>query len=371
MLRDFIGFGALGEALGELSQGNFHKIFIVASEKSWQRFPRRDFFENKEVVVFSRFSPNPDFKEISNGMEAYRGLSPDLLVAIGGGSPIDVAKAIKAAVHAREQFDPQRPDSIKPSGDGPPLVAIATTAGSGAEATQFSIFYVGAKKYSLAHPSLRPEAAVADPELTYSLPSAQTAATGFDALTQAIEAFWASDSTPEAKEYAKPAIRYATPNILKAVAAPDPATRYNLSMAAYLAGKAINITRTTCPHALGYHLTKKYGLPHGHAVSLTLPYFFLINVDPKLPVNLPAGREAHMANMLELFDMLGQKNAEDCFNFWRDLMRTCGLASTFAEVGLTKREQIRELVSTVNPDRMKNHPVELTLDYLIDFFSQK
>lgn len=371
MLQDFIGFGSLGEALGALDKAGYGRFFIVASENGWRRFPCRDFFGNKNLHIFSRFSPNPDFREIIDGMEECRRFNPDLLIAIGGGSSMDVAKAIKAAAHTHENYNAAQPDGIKPSGEGPPLIAVATTAGSGAEATQYAIFYVGDTKYSLSHPSLRPEAAVVDPELTYSLPPGQTAATGFDALAQAIEAFWAADSTHDAKEYARSAIRYAVPHILKAVISPDTANRYNMSMSAYFAGKAINVTRTTCPHALGYHLTKRYGLSHGHAVSLTLPYFFIINVDPDLETTIPGGREVHMENMQKLFAMLGQLNAEDSFAFWRDLMKKCGLVSTFAEAGLTSRGQIRELVSTINPDRLKNHPVALTPDYLVDAFSQR
>ncbi len=331
----------------------------------------RPFFSHKPPLVFSAFHPNPDFGEILQGADLFRANTPDVIIALGGGSPIDVAKMIKAVVFTRDPFDVNKPDTVKPSGDGPPLVAISTTAGSGAETTQFAVFYLGENKQSLSHPSLRPDIAVVDPELTYSLPPAQTAATGFDALSQAIEAFWASSTTNEAQKLAETAIGYALPNLYNDVHTPQPTNRYNLSMAAYLAGQAINITRTTLPHALGYHLTKKYHLPHGHAVALTLPFCFLVNTDPTLPANMPGGREQVNETMNKLISLLGQESAEDCFAFWRNLMHHCGLASTFTEVGITSREQIDALIATINPERLKNHPVAITPDYLAEVFMKR
>lgn len=370
-MQDYTGFGALGEALASLEEGNFTRVFVVASKAGWDRFnkkEKRSFFVEREMELFSSFSVNPDFAEITAGTERFKAFKPDLIVAIGGGSPIDVAKAIKALMYTKESFDPEKPESLKPSGEGPPLVAIATTAGSGSEATQYAVFYKRQTKQSLSHPSLRPEMAVVDPEMSYSMPPGQTAATGFDALSQAVEAYWASSSTPDARDLSKAAIGYILPNIYNAVHAPAPGNRYNMAQAAYLAGKAINITRTTIPHALAYHLTKQYHLPHGHAVALTLPYFFILNLDPRAEVIAPFGAEQHRKNMEELIVLLGQKTAEDCFAFWRNLMKACGLTATLHDAGLTSREQIATLVSTMNPDRMKNHPVKFASEYLVDFF---
>ncbi len=371
MNKDYTGFGSLGEALANLDKEGYQKIFVVASQKGWQRFNPgkvRPFFANRQMELFTDFSVNPDFQEILRGCEAFRAFQPDLLVAIGGGSPIDVAKMSKATVFTKESYDPEEPETMKPSGEGPPLVAVATTAGSGSEATQFAIFYVGEKKQSLGHPSVRPEIAVADPEMSYSLPPAQTAATGFDALSQAVESYWSSFSTPESRELAKVAIGYVVPNIYTATRKPDPASRYNMMQAAYLSGKAINITKTTLPHALAYHLTKRYGLPHGHAVAITVPFFFLLNVDPYLRVITPHGVEAHQTFMNELYVFLGQSYPEDAFGFWRSLMRACGLKFRLADIGLDTREKMEELTASVNPTRLKNHPVEIPMRYLVDFF---
>ncbi|MCC8179691.1 MAG: phosphonoacetaldehyde reductase [Planctomycetes bacterium] len=370
MLQDFVGFGSLEECFAALTRENFRKILVVASKSGWQRFNSagpRLFFQSRKVQLFQEFEYNPEFREILAGVEVLQSFCPDLIVALGGGSAMDVAKMMKAAAYSREPYDSDNPDTVKPSGDGPPLVAIATTAGSGSEATRFAVFYHNAIKHSQAHPSLRPEAAVVDPELTYSLPPDQTASTGLDALAQAVEAYWASSSTPEAKELAAAAIKYALPNLKPAVDNPQPANRYHMGMAAYLSGKAIDITRTTFPHTLCYHLTKRYGVPHGHACALTMPFFFRINVDPRVEILTPAGPEGHRKNMAELAALFGQNKAEDVFPILRALMKAVGLRSTLAEVGVTSREQMTELVNSVNMTRIRNHPVALQPEFLIDY----
>ncbi|MDR1745582.1 MAG: phosphonoacetaldehyde reductase [Planctomycetota bacterium] len=373
-MRDYVGFGALSEALQALAAGGYATVLAVASESGWKRFnaaEKRQFFAERDTRLFSGFSINPDIREIMAGAGVLKEFKPDLIVALGGGSAMDVAKMMKALAFTREPFTPEQPEGLKPSGDGPPLAAIATTAGSGAEATQYGVFYKGEEKQSLAHPSLRPEMAIVDPEMTYSLPPAQTAATGFDGLSQSVEAFWCSNTTPEARELASASIKYILPNIEAAVRAPEPGNRYHMAQGAYLSGKAINITRTTMPHALCYHLTKKYGLPHGHAVAITLPYFFLINMDPSLPVNSPLGPERHRRNMKNLFAVMGRETAEDCFSFWRDRLRACGLAATLPEIGMKTADQVSAMVASMNLARQKNNPVHIEADYLVNFIMER
>lgn len=367
-MRDYVGFGALSEALQALSEGGYARALAVASESGWKRFnaaETRQFFTERDTRLFSGFSVNPDITEIMAGAAIVKTFKPDLIFALGGGSAMDVAKMMKAVAFTREPFDPERPEGLKPSGEGPPLAAVATTAGSGAEATQYGVFYKGEEKQSLAHPSLRPDMAIVDPEMTYSLPPAQTAATGFDGLSQSVEAFWCSNTNPGARELATASIKYILPNIEGAVHAPAPANRYHMAQGAYLSGKAINSTRTTMPHALCYHLTKQYGLPHGHAVAITLPYFFLINMDASLPVNSPLGPEGHRRNMESLLAAMGRETAEDAFAFWRTLLAACGLAATLPAIGMKTEEQVRAMVASMNPARQKNNPVHIEADYLV------
>ncbi len=373
MVKDFVGFGALGEALTMLDASSYKRVFIVATPSSWKRFNakgKQPFFPSRECVFFSDFSSNPDFSDIEKGTELYKEFKPDLIVAIGGGSPIDVAKVIKALAHTKESFDRNRPETIKPSREGPPLTAITTTSGSGAEATRFAVFYVGDAKQSLADPSLRPEIAVVDPELAYDMPPRLTAQAGFDALSQAVESYWSSFANEESRNYAAAAIKYILPNIYNAVHEPAPDNRYNMANGSYLAGKAINITKTTIPHALAYHLTKRYGVAHGHAVALTVPAFILINSLPDAKVITPAGPEANNQAMQNVIEMLGQNSPEDAADFWRNLMKHCGLEATLAEVGVKTDDQVRTLIGTINPTRLGNNPVAVDNELLFRYLRQ-
>ncbi|MDR0362173.1 MAG: phosphonoacetaldehyde reductase [Planctomycetota bacterium] len=371
MIKDFVGFGALSEALEALASDGYKRIFVVASPGAWGRFTGKGewpFFHDRTVEVFGRFSPNPDFREILAGMERFNAFKPDLIMAIGGGSPIDVAKMIRVMAYTVPPYDPESPEKIVPAGEGPPLVAVATTAGSGAEATRFAVFYVGERKQSMAHDSLRPEVAVVDPELTYSMPPKLTAECGFDALSQAVESYWAVGATDESREIAAAAMGYILPNLYNAVHEPQAKNRYNMAIGAYQAGRAINITRTTVPHALGYHLTKKYGLSHGHSVALTLPFFLVINSDPNAKVTAPGGADAHCAMMRALLSLLGQETALDAAMFWRNLLRTCGLTPTLRGAGLTTDTQLRALIASVNPARLGNNPVAVDVGLLLAIF---
>lgn len=372
-MKDYVGFGALGEALTTLDASGFRRVFVVASRTGWRRFNANGpqmFFPGRECFFFHDFSPNPDFREIQAGAALYEDCRPDLIVAVGGGSAIDVAKAVKAVAHTKKPFDQARPASIQASGEGPPLVAIPTTAGSGSEATPYSVFYVGLLKQSISHPSVRPDIAVVDPELSYSMPPRLTAESGFDALSQGIESYWGAKANAESREYAGRCIQCALPNLYNAVHGPGPANRYNMANAAYLSGRALAITASTLPHGLSYFLTQRYGLAHGHAAALTLPSFFLMNADPGVTVTAPAGPERHQAAMRDLVGLLGQETPEDAVFFWRNLMKHCGLEPTLAGVGVDTDAKLKELIASLDPTRFGNHPVAVDPDIIFRFLKR-
>src|SRR5690606_13293580 len=134
-----------------------------------------------------------------------------------------------------------------------PLILIPTTAGSGSETTKFAVIYENGNKVSVDHPALLADEIFLDPKLTVNLPKYVTAYTAADALCQAIESYWARAATPESKNWAINAIKLVLENAKAAIANPsDLNARLQLLIGASLAGKAINVTRTTAPHALSY-----------------------------------------------------------------------------------------------------------------------
>ena len=242
---------------------------------------------------------------------------------------------------------------------GLPLVAIPTTAGTGSEATHFSVIYVGKKKYSLSSEFMLPDYAIIDPMLCYKLPKKLLASSGIDALCQAVESYWAVRSTTESKKYAEEAIKLILPSIENAVDGDNDAIR-NMSIAAHLSGKAINITTTTAPHALSYPMTAYYGVKHGHAVSLTLGSFFEINYkfnDSDLKDY--RGKQYLLDTMEQIFDMFGAGNYMECKKYWKNLMFKIGLETDFKKIGIKSLHDKEIIAKNINIERLRNNPVNI------------
>ena len=219
---------------------------------------------------------------------------------------------------------------------GLPLIALPTTAGSGSEATHFGVVYADKIKYSVASPFMLPDVSVVDPDLTMSVSPRQTAISGMDAFAQAVESSWSIHSTEASRQDARRAVQLALAHLPCAVTAPTLQHRRAMSKAAYLAGRAINVTRTTAPHAVSYPLTAHFGYPHGHAVALTLGEFLVYNSRVSDDdVTDPRGT-SHVRRVVdELVQMLGCETAEEGRERVRAMMRAIGLATELSALGIS------------------------------------
>lgn len=244
--------------------GDAKSIFIVHGHRSYQSCGAKELVsectKRLNIIDFEDFTENPKMEDVEKGVMSLRDADSDLIIAIGGGSAMDMAKLIRFYSHS----------NIK-------LLAIPTTAGTGAESTQFAVCYIDGVKHSISDESILPEMVLLYPAFTHGNSRYLTSCTGFDALAQAIEAYWNINSNEESDKYAEEAISYIYPVLTKEKLSTQ--DRASLMKGANLAGKAINITRTTVPHALSYTLTSKYGYPHGHAVALTFPFFLKYNLE--------------------------------------------------------------------------------------------
>ncbi len=349
MSKEF--FGKSEEALAEvLREEAPRKIFLVADKNAYGKSGAEALFssilKDFDVVAFSEFQENPKIEDIEKGIEAFRSHNPDLVLAVGGGSALDTAKSVN--VLASQEGTPLDYVLKKKeiTNQGKPLIAVPTTAGTGAEATQFAVVYVNEIKHSLAHSFAVPTYSIVDPQLTFSLPPRVTAATGMDALAQAIESYWSNKSTEESREYAKEAISLILPNIAIAVNNPNPEARTGMSRGAHLAGKAINISFTTACHAISYTFTAHYGIPHGHAVGLTLAAMIEYNA------------QAMEGDILSgLLTLLGSQNAKHAADHIRSLMQEIGLETKISKLGIPNIQELEELVvKEVNLERLQNNP---------------
>ncbi len=233
-----------------------------------------------ESVVFKDLTPNPKDYEVMAGAELYARERCDVIVALGGGSVIDCAKAI-GVVHTNEidvrQFEGV--DQIELP--GPPLICIPTTAGTAADVSQFCIIVNSDERYKMAiiSKTVVPDVALIDPETTTTMAPYLTACTGLDALTHAIEAYVSTASSPVADVHALEAIRLVWNNVEQAVSNPGQvAARENMMLASLQAGLAFSNASLGAVHALAHSLGGYLGLAHGECNALLLEHVARFNM---------------------------------------------------------------------------------------------
>jgi len=229
------------------------------------------------AVTLDRVAPNPDFAQLPGSCRRLGEAEnrPRVIVALGGGSVIDTAKALAAA---GDDFGRVR--RFLETGSGAedllalPIIAVPTTAGTGSEVTCWATLWHAAadRKYSLLRPNLYPEHAVIDPELLLDLPRDLTISTGLDALSHALESLWNVNANPVSRSLAIAAAREmlaALPLLVSNLT--DLELRSRVARAALLAGLAFSNTKTALAHSLSYPVTLRYGVAHGIACSFSLP----------------------------------------------------------------------------------------------------
>ncbi len=354
----YSGNGEIRQLEHLLKINSSKNIFLVTGKESYISSGAKNDIESVlsgyQVSRYTDYSSNPTFEEALAGAKLYLDRSCDFVVAIGGGSAIDVAKAINV-LQAHEGQELEIATGIKKvSNKLAPLCAIPTTAGTGSEATHFAVIYISGVKYSLTSQAILPDYVVLDASYTSGLSSYITACTGFDALSQAIESYWSKGSTEVSRKYAVEAIMLLKGYIEEAVNIKSIKSRHAMLRGAYFSGKAINISKTTAPHALSYAITSKMGLPHGHAVALTLGNFIVIN--------------SWYVNLSKLLSIIGVDKPDDARMWWYDLMSKCGLIFDLKELGIVNQDCILELVKLVNSERLDNHPFKIHEEDLIKSF---
>ncbi len=243
-------------------------------------------FERDDIDVFSGVQPNPTIASITEAATAVLDSSPDVLIAVGGGSTIDTAKGVAAiaspgcsgpgwlAGHLRDKTP--FPDEFFPL----PIVAIPTTAGTGSEVTMWGTVWdeIDGAKYSVSHPMLFPKAALLVPEFTLTTPSELTLFSALDAMSHCMESIWNRGATPVSDAFAIAGLAKMLSAIDRVLENPDDlAGRRTLQEAALFGGLAISSSATALAHSMSYPLTARFGMPHGLACSFTLPELIRFN----------------------------------------------------------------------------------------------
>jgi len=373
---ELTGKGCVKQLPHLLNKYDVRSIFLVTGKESYISSGAKEvldsLLQDYKIIQFSDFDVNPKIEDVIRGIRLATEEKPDVIIAVGGGSVIDIAKLINVI-----PFQEYQDCCSLITGDskvlkrGLPFFAIPTTSGTGSEATHFAVVYINDTKFSLAHEFVLPNYSIVDPVFTYRTPAKLTAIVGMDALSQAIESYWAVKSNQESKAYASEAISLILSSLVEAVSSEENA-RDVMSEAAHLAGKAINITTTTAPHALSYPITTYFGIPHGHAVALTVGNFFEINSD--LNNNIiadPRGSDYLINTMHELFAFFGVNTAKECRLKWYKLLKKIGLEIDIRQLGIRTPLDVQKIVNNVNLQRLENNPVKVIEDTLVRILSHE
>lgn len=326
----------------------------------------RDVQREFDAAIFDDFEINPKLEDVQRGVESLRDRRPDAIVAIGGGSAIDMAKLI-GACGAQEASPRETALGNAPIANAPPItIAIPTTAGTGSEATHFAVVYVDGKKHSLANPLLRPAYAVLDPTLTHSLPKGATVASGLDATCQAIESIWSVGATEASLQDAYAALDLSLDNLPIAASEPTPASRSAMLLAAHRSGRAIDVTKTTAPHACSYSLTSRYGTPHGLAVALTLGAFLRWNdATSERDCIDPRGTEDVRRRIASIASRMGAESIDEACTAWETFLQKLGAPVRLRDIGVAL-DDLPQLADDVNVERLANNPRRIDRDELVE-----
>ena len=346
-----------------LKEVGCNKLFLVV-DSSYPFLNIKDVIEAlpiDEKVKFSDFTPNPLYEQVCKGIDLLKFSDCDTILAVGGGSAIDVAKCIKLAVLAKEGNEAVIPPLVntKVECDGAklPFIAIPTTAGTGSESTHNAVMYYEGAKQTVTNDGVLPDYAVLEPSVLKTLPLYQKKCTMMDALCQGIESWWSVNSTEESYEYSRKTIELIMANWRKYIFENDDEAAAQIMLAANYGGRAINITQTTAPHAMSYKITSLYKLPHGHAVAACLPEVWKFMIEHPEECVDKRGSDYLRSVFEEIAKAFGAETTIDAIELFKDMMTAMELSKP---VTVNRGKEIEILSSSVNPVRLKNNPVKLT-----------
>lgn len=336
------------ESLSKILKEKTVDKFLLVCDSSFPFLSIREQIDSLDIpfIKFDSFQPNPLHDDADKGRKVLEDNNLRLIVAVGGGSSMDVAKCIK--------FD---------SGRDVTIIAIPTTAGTGSESTRHIVVYRDGKKESLGNPSVIPDIVIFEPKVLKTLPVFQKKCTMLDALCQGIESYWSVNANDESRAISGKAIRMIVENMDSYVLKNDDMAAERIMAAANLAGQAINITQTTAAHAMSYKITSMYGIPHGGAVAICLPVVW-----KRMIACLDSGEYSNnnLSSLLsDIAGYLGFDSPLAALNWFDEMLNKYDMPYPEAH---DYEAELQILTEAVNPVRLKNNPIQFTSEELKEMY---
>ncbi|MBY9002314.1 MAG: iron-containing alcohol dehydrogenase [Candidatus Heimdallarchaeota archaeon] len=347
-----------------------NRVLIVSGRKSMreqgiiQRISEDLTIENFDVSTYEEIMSNPTIEQIDNAISFVRKNNFGIIIGLGGGSVLDSAKIMAILGNKQRSIKEYLAGNIEIEEDGIPFLAIPTTSGTGSEVTMWATIWEMSptikKKHSLSHKKMYAKIAIIDPSLTIGVSPKQTAMSGLDALSQAIEAYWSKNHNPTSDEHARNAIALIFDSLFDCYTNPDNIVlREKVSLGSLESGLAFSNTKTTAVHSVSYPLTFHFGVPHGLACALTLGSFLEYNSEIcKDNTKEAPERTLEIAKLLHSDTVIGAKDKIT------QLMKKMNLPIRLSELNINDEGVELIITEAFTEGRIDNNPRKVTKENL-------
>ncbi len=333
-----------------LNKFKLKKILIISGKSSFPRNMLRQFIRNDNINIYFKKNRDPEFTEFKKLRKIFLKLNPDIVMGIGGGSVLDLTKVVYVTKKIKKPNEIFIKDVLTKHPIRQKIILLPTTAGSGAEATNFSVMYFRKKKFSISY-KIKKKIIILIPDLVLNNSKKIKGPSATDTLCQSIESILSINANSTSFNYAKKSLNYFLKNYKNYFQKPNSFNALNMQIASNFSGKAINISKTTGPHALSYYLSTKHNVPHGYAVSIFLTKFLKFNY------NMMQNDKNLAKKFNLLFKIFNVKTITSLNNKIENIFKILYNGKKFKNI--LKKVDKKKLISSVNLQRLKNNPIEV------------
>lgn len=349
--------------LKEIIQNKVYtKILVVCGKNSFRPAGAGAIIKKlvfrKNISYYLKKKKIPEIQELLLLTEKIKKTQPTLIIAIGGGAVMDLAKVANLMALEKNIKKKIQNNIYKNQKKFCDLVAIPMTAGSGAEVTSNAVIYIGKKKYSVEGDLVKPDHMALFPKLVISNKKIHIVnSSAFDCFSQSIESMFSKRSTDESVNFSIKSIEVFLRHYNKYINNKNFENGYQMSLASYYSGKAISISKTIAPHAVSYPFTSYFNVHHGHAVSLTLNEFLKFNY---LNIDKSSSKFSLKSRYNLLFKLLKVKNIAELTNKINFLKSSFSLESNLSLIDKRIPRKIDLITKNVNTQRLTNNPTKIS-----------